>query len=79
MPSPLCSSSALAAASRTARIRIAQSLDQQRHRALVGDLRQLKHGHAPHSGVVVRAARGDIVEIGIERVEQSHWRAYRSR
>lgn len=60
-------------------IRIAQSLDQQRHRALVGDLRQLKHGHAPHSGVVVRAARGDIVEIGIERIEQSHWRPYRSR
>ena len=46
----------------------------QRHPALVGDLRQLEHGHAPHPGVLVRAARGDIVEIGIERVEQGHRR-----
>ena len=61
------------------RVRVAQSLDQQRDRAFVGDFGQFEHGHAPHAGVFVRAARSDIVEVGIESVEQSHGLGYRSR
>ncbi len=50
-------------------IGIAQPAHEQRGGAGLHDVGQLQHRHAAHAGIRVRAARGDIVEIGIAGVE----------
>jgi hypothetical protein len=54
------------------RVRIAQTSEQEGNSASLNGLGQLHHGHAPNAGIRAFAARRHIVEVILERIEQSH-------